>query len=70
MLAVISRLVDQKGINLILQAANELLYKDIQLVILGTGDSHYENIFKDLSYRYPDKVSANILFDDKRRTGK
>lgn len=64
MLAVISRLVDQKGINLILQAANELLYKDIQLVVLGTGDSHYEGIFKDLGYRYPDKVSANILFDD------
>lgn len=63
-LAIISRLVDQKGINLVLQAANELLYKDVQLVVLGTGDSHYENIFKDLSYRYPDKVSANILFDD------
>jgi starch synthase len=64
MLAIISRLVDQKGINLVLQAANELLYKDVQLVILGTGDSHYEGIFKDLGYRYPDKVSANILFDD------
>jgi starch synthase len=64
MLAIISRLVDQKGINLVLQAANELLYKDIQLVILGTGDSHYEGIFKDLGYRYSDKVSANILFDD------
>ncbi len=64
MLSIISRLVDQKGINLVLQAANELLYKDIQLVVLGTGDSHYEGIFKDLGYRYPDKVSANILFDD------
>lgn len=64
MLAIISRLVDQKGINLVLQAANELLYKDVQLVVLGTGDSHYEGIFKDLGYRYPNKVSANILFDD------
>jgi starch synthase len=64
MLAIISRLVDQKGINLVLQAANELLFKDVQLVVLGTGDSHYEGIFKDLGYRYPDKVSANILFDD------
>lgn len=64
MLAIVSRLVDQKGINLILQAAGELLNKDIQLVVLGTGDSHYEGIFKDLGYRYSDKVSANILFDD------
>lgn len=62
--SVISRLVDQKGINLILQAAQEMLSKDIQLVILGTGDVHYENIFKDLAYRYPDKVSANIIFND------
>ena len=62
--SIISRLVDQKGINLILQAAYDLLNKDIQLVILGTGDYHYENMFKDLAYRYPDKVSANILFDD------
>ena len=63
-LSIISRLVDQKGINLILQAAYDLLNKDVQLVILGTGDYHYENMFKDLAYRYPDKVSANILFDD------
>lgn len=63
-ISVISRLVDQKGINIILQAVNELLMKDVQLVVLGTGDYHYENIFKDLAYRYKDKVSANILFDD------
>lgn len=63
-ISIISRLVDQKGINLVLQAANELLMKDIQLVVLGTGDYHYENIFKDLAYRYGDKISANILFDD------
>lgn len=63
-ISIISRLVDQKGINIVLQAANELLMKDVQLVVLGTGDYHYENIFKDLAYRYKDKVSANILFDD------
>ena len=62
--SIISRLVEQKGINLVLQAAGELLSKDVQLVILGTGDYTYENMFKDLAYRYPDKVSANILFDD------
>lgn len=63
-LSIISRLADQKGINLVLQAAHELLSKDVQLVILGTGEYHYENMFRDLQYRYPDKVSANILFDD------
>ena len=63
-ISIISRLADQKGINLVLQAAHELLSKDVQLVILGTGEYHYENMFRDLAYRYPDKVSANILFDD------
>ncbi len=61
---LISRLVDQKGINLVLQAAQELLSKNVQLVVLGTGDYHYENIFKDLAFRYHDKVSSNILFND------
>lgn len=63
-ISIISRLADQKGINLVLQAAHELLSHDVQLVILGTGEYHYENMFRDLQYRYPDKVSANILFDD------
>lgn len=63
-ISIISRLADQKGINLVLQAAYDLLNKDVQLVILGTGEYHYENMFRDLAYRYPDKVSANILFDD------
>ena len=62
--SMITRLVDQKGVNVVLQAANELLSKDVQLVILGTGDYYYENMFRDLAYRYPDKVSTNILFDD------
>jgi starch synthase len=64
MFSIISRLADQKGINLILQASYELLNKDVQLVILGTGEYHYENMFKDLAWRYKDKVSANIMFDD------
>lgn len=64
MLAIISRLVDQKGINLVLQDAYELVNKGVQLVVLGTGDYNYENVFKDLAYRYPDNISANILFDD------
>lgn len=63
-ISIISRLADQKGINLVLQAAYDLLNRDVQLVILGTGEYYYENMFRDLAYRYPDKVSANILFDD------
>ena len=63
-ISVISRLVDQKGINLIIDSIGEILSKDIQLVILGTGDGRYEYMFKEFAYRHPDKISANILFDN------
>lgn len=63
-LSVISRLADQKGINLIIEAMYDLVCRDVQIVILGTGDGRYEHLFRDFAYRYPDKVSANITFSD------
>lgn len=64
MIGLISRLTHQKGCDLIVNMIDRLLQKDIQLVILGTGDYWYEETFKNLQYRYPDKVSANIRFDN------
>ena len=64
MIGLISRLTHQKGCDLIVNMIDRLLQKDIQLVILGTGDYWYEETFKNLQYRYPDKVSANIKFDN------
>lgn len=61
--SIISRLVNQKGLDLIQNIMEELMYRDIQLIILGTGDFNYENMFKHYSYRFPDKVSANICFN-------
>ena len=64
MIGLISRLTHQKGCDLIVNMIDRLLQRDIQLVILGTGDYWYEETFKNLQYRYPDKVSANIKFDN------
>ena len=64
MIGLISRLTHQKGCDLIVNMIDRLLQKDIQLVILGTGDYWYEETFKNLKYRYQDKVSANIKFDN------
>lgn len=64
MIGLISRLTHQKGCDLIVNIIDRLLQKDVQIVILGTGDYWYEETFKNLQYRYPDKVSANIKFDD------
>ena len=64
MIGLISRLTHQKGCDLIVNIIDRLLQRDIQIVILGTGDYWYEETFKNLQYRYPDKVSANIKFDN------
>ncbi len=62
-IAMISRLVAHKGLDLVTNVIEEILQDDVQLVILGTGDYQYENYFRDLARRYPDKVSANIVFN-------
>ena len=61
--AMITRLVKHKGLELVEGVMNELANSDIQLVILGTGDHHYEEMFNFFDYAYPDKISANITFN-------
>lgn len=63
-ISIISRLADQKGLDLVYWIADEMLSRDIQLIVLGTGEKRLEDLFSDLALKYPDKVSANILFDD------
>lgn len=64
MLGMVTRLVDQKGLDLIDCVIEEILQMDIQLVVLGTGDPKYENMLKHFSSKYPDKVSAHIYFNN------
>jgi len=63
MISVISRLTDQKGLDLIADRADELLNDNVQLVVLGCGDAYYENFFRGLQYRHNDKMRALILYD-------
>ncbi|MBE7041237.1 MAG: glycogen synthase GlgA [Ruminococcaceae bacterium] len=62
-LAMVSRLVGHKGLDLVEYVRHELLSRRLQLVVLGTGDERFENMFRELSYQYPERVSANIRFD-------
>lgn len=62
--AMVSRLVEDKGLDLVTCIMDELIEEDIQLVIVGTGDWAYEDAFRNLARRYPTKVSANILFNE------
>ncbi len=63
-ISMISRLVSHKGLDLVTNVIEEVLRDDVQIVILGTGDSHFEGFFKDLARRYPDKMSAQIQFNN------
>ncbi|MCR3757741.1 glycogen synthase GlgA [Clostridium felsineum] len=64
MIGIISRLVSQKGFDLISTILEELLQDGIQLVVLGTGERKYEDMFKYFAWKYPNKLSANIQFNN------
>ncbi|WIG60580.1 MAG: Glycogen synthase, ADP-glucose transglucosylase [Ktedonobacterales bacterium] len=61
--AIISRLSDQKGFDLLDQIAVPLLEQGIQLVVSGTGDQHYHSMFQRLAARYPRQVSVHLTFN-------
>lgn len=63
-IGLVSRLVSQKGIDLIRGVIEEILELPIQLVVLGSGDQSYEDLFNYYSYKYPNKLSSNIGFSD------
>ncbi|MDJ0729153.1 MAG: glycogen synthase GlgA [Crocosphaera sp.] len=65
LMGMVTRLVEQKGIDLILQVLDRFLaHTDAQLVVLGSGDHYYENQLWQLSARYPGRVSVQILYND------
>jgi starch synthase len=63
LLGMIQRLVEQKGIDLFVQAAEELFELDVQVVILGTGEPAYHRQLTALAKRFPDKLSVVLAFD-------
>ncbi|MBO6165933.1 MAG: glycogen synthase GlgA [Eubacterium sp.] len=64
MIGIVSRLTDQKGLDLIDRAMNDIMTDGTQLVVLGTGDRRYEEMFKYYQGIHPAKLSANIYFSD------
>ncbi|MFZ5969719.1 MAG: glycogen synthase GlgA [Bacillota bacterium] len=63
MIAMVTRLVRAKGLDLVMRVLEDILAQDVQLVILGTGDKHYETALLDAYQRHRGKVSVNIMFD-------
>ncbi|WEG17574.1 glycogen synthase [Alkalihalophilus pseudofirmus] len=66
MIALISRLVDEKGVSLLVDTADELLCEeDVQLVLLGSGDAHLEEQLERMARTHPERVSFYKGFNEK-----
>jgi len=64
LVGMISRLVDQKGFELLENAINRILALDLGLVVLGTGEARYEEFLRRVSERYAGQVGVRIGFDN------
>ncbi|SMB94319.1 glycogen synthase (ADP-glucose) [Desulfonispora thiosulfatigenes DSM 11270] len=62
-ISIVSRLANQKGLDLVERILDEMLNLDIQMVVLGTGEKKYEDMFKYFAYKYPTKLSLNLYFE-------
>ncbi len=63
MLAMVSRLVSHKGIDLLTAISDRLMDRRVQLVVLGTGDEQYEDFLRKLQEKYPQQVASVLQFD-------
>jgi starch synthase len=64
LIGMVSRLVSQKGFDLLERIIEQVLSRDIQFVLLGTGDSHYERFFRITADRFRERTRVQIGFDD------
>lgn len=64
LIGIVSRMVVQKGFDIFTEAAENLIQLNAQWAVLGNGDEKYENIFRALSQKYPEKVSIYIGFNN------
>ena len=64
-LGMVSRLVEQKGLDLVIQMLDRFMdYSDAQFILLGTGDRYYETQMWQLAGRYPGRMAVYLLYND------
>ena len=64
LIGIVSRLTDQKGFDLIAYMMDELCQDNVQIIVLGTGEERYENMFRHFAWKYNGKVSAQIYYSE------
>ena len=63
-IGIVSRLTDQKGFDLIAHVMEEICEDDVQVIVLGTGEEKYENLFRHYEWKYPARVSAQMKYSE------
>jgi starch synthase len=63
--AMVTRLVPPKGMDIVVSSFEELMKRNIKFILLGSGEARYENFFREMKDRYPDKVGVYIGFSPK-----
>jgi len=63
-ISMVTRLTKQKGLDLVRTVFREIMEEDVQCIILGSGDSEYEQFFEWMAYEYPEKVKVYIGFNE------
>ena len=64
LIGIVSRMVDQKGFDLIAAALEDLAALDAAWVVLGTGEPRYQDMWRAVAARHPDRIGARIGFDE------
>ncbi|EIJ79360.1 glycogen synthase [Bacillus methanolicus PB1] len=63
-IAMITRLTKQKGLDLVKCVFHELMAENLQMIVLGTGEDEFENFFREMAYHYPEKFKVHIGFNE------
>lgn len=63
-LGIISRLAAQKGFDLLAEIIEHLIERNLIVILLGTGEQKYHDLFLDIAKRFPEKIGVKIAFDN------
>lgn len=64
-IGMVTRLADQKGLDLVLQILEDLAQRKVQLVLLGNGDNKYHSALTSLAKKFAGRFSFNLRFDER-----
>ncbi len=64
LIGMVTRLVEQKGVDLVIDAFAEIMKMNVQLILLGTGEKQYHTRLEALAKKYPEKFALQLAYDD------